>query len=124
MSHFTNVQLQIKSAKDIIECLTEMGYQVVAVKEITGYENKEKVDFAVKTQGYDIGFRRNNNGIFSIVCDWWGVKGTTQEEFTSKLCVAYAEKKVRAFAQRKGFRIVEESAESGKQFLLVRRNYR
>ena len=124
MSHFTNVQVQIKSAKDIIECLTEMSYQVVAVKEITGYESKkERVDFAVKTQGYDIGFRRNNDGIFEIVADWRGVKGVTQDEFTSKLCVAYAEKKVRAFAQRKGFRLIEESTESGKQFLLVKRSY-
>lgn len=124
MSHFTNVQVQIKSAKDIIECLTEMGYQVIAIKEITGYENKkEKVDFAVKTGGYDIGFRRNGEGIYSIVADWWGVKNVTQEEFTSKLHVAYAEKKVRAFAQRKGFRLIEESAESGKQFLLVKRSY-
>jgi len=123
MSHFTNVQVQIKSAKDIIECLTEMGYQVVAVKEITGYENKEKVDFAVKTEGYSIGFRRNNNGIYEILADWWGVKGVTQEEFTSKLCVAYAEKKVRKFAQRKGFRLIKEESQFGKQFLLVKRSY-
>jgi len=125
MSHFTKVQVQIKSAKDIIECLTEMGYQIVAVKEITGYQvRKVKVDFAVKTEGYSIGFRRNNDGIYEVLADWWGVKGTTQEEFTSKLCVAYAEKKVRKFAQRKGFRLIEEPAESGKQFLLVKRSYR
>ena len=47
----------------------------------------------------------------------------TEQEFVSKLCVAYAEKKVRSFAQRKGFRIIEESVESGKQFLLVKRSY-
>jgi len=124
MSHFTKVQVQIRSAKEIIECLKEMGYQIMAVKEITGYRGKkEKVDFAVNTEGYSIGFRRNNDGIYEILADWWGVRGTTQDEFTSKLRIAYAEKKVRKFAQRKGFRLIEESAESGKQFLLVRRNY-
>jgi len=124
MSHFTNVQVQIKSAKDIIECLTEMGYQVINTKTVTGYgKTIEMVDFAVKTEGYSIGFRRNAEGVFEIVSDWWGVKGITEREFVSSLCVAYAEKKVRKFAQRKGFRIVEESAESGKQFLLVRRSY-
>ena len=124
MSHFTNVQVKIKSAKDIMECLTEMGYQLINVKTVTGYgKTKELVDFAVKTQGYDIGFRRNSEGVFEIVADWWGVKGVTEKEFVSKLCVAYAEKKVRSFAQRKGFRIIEESVDSGKQFLLVRRNY-
>ena len=124
MSHFTNVQVQIKSAKDIMECLTEMGYQLINVNTVTGYgKTKEMVDFAVKTQGYDIGFRRNNEGVFEIVADWWGVKGVTEKEFVSKLCVAYAEKKVRKFAQRRGFRLIEESAESGKQFLLVRRSY-
>jgi len=124
MSHFTNVQVQIKSAKDIIECLTEMGYQIIAVKTVTGYgKTKEMVDFAVKTEGYSIGFKKNDSGVFDIVADWWGVKGVTEKEFISKLCVAYAEKKVRKFAQRKGFRLIEESAESGKQFLLVRRSY-
>jgi len=124
MSHFTNVQVQIKSAKDIIECLTEMGYQVVNVKTVTGYGNtRQMVDFAVKTGGYDIGFRKNENGIFEIVCDWWGVKSITEKEFVSSLCVAYAEKKIRKFAQRRGFRLIEESAESGKQFLLVKRSY-
>jgi len=124
MSHFTNVQVQIKSAKDIMECLTEMGYQLINVKTVTGYgKMKEMVDFAVKTEGYSIGFRRNNEGVFEIVADWWGVKGVTEKEFVSNLCIAYAEKKVRSFAQRKGFKLIEESAESGKQFLLVRRSY-
>jgi nitrogen regulatory protein PII len=124
MSHFTNVQVQIKSAKDIMECLTELGYQVIAVQTVNGYgKTKEMVDFAVKTEGYSIGFRRNNEGVFDIVADWWGVKGVTEKEFVSNLCVAYAEKKVRKFAQRKGFRIIEEEAQSGKQFLLVKRSY-
>jgi len=123
MSHFTNVQVQIKSAKDIIECLTEMGYQVINVKTVTGYgKTKEMVDFAVKTGGYDIGFRRNDEGVFEILADWWGVKGVTEKEFVSNLCIAYAEKKVKKFAQRRGFRIIEESTESGKQFLLVKRS--
>jgi hypothetical protein len=124
MSHFTNVQVQIKSAKDIIECLREMGYQVINTKTVTGYGNTmQMVDFAVKTGGYDIGFRRNSEGIYEILADWWGVKGVMEKEFVSCLCVAYAEKKVRKFAQRKGFRLIEESAESGKQFLLVKRSY-
>ena len=107
-----------------MECLTEMGYQVINAKTVTGYGKiKEMVDFAVKTEGYSIGFRRNNEGVFEIVADWWGVKGVTEKEFVSKLCVAYAEKKVRSFAQRKGFKLIEESAESGKQFLLVKRSY-
>jgi hypothetical protein len=123
MSHFTNVQVQIKSAKDIIECLTELGYQIINVKTVTGYSKvKEMVDFAVKTQGYNIGFRRNNEGVFEIVADWWGVKGVTEKEFVSNLCVAYAEKKVRKFAQRKGFRLIEEESQAGKH-LLVRRTY-
>jgi hypothetical protein len=124
MSHFTNVQVQIKSAKDIIECLTEMGYQVIKAKTVNGYGKiKEIVDFAVKTQGYDIGFRRNSEGVFEIVADWWGVKGVTEKEFISSLCVAYAEKKVKNFAQRRGFRVTEETTELGKQFLLVKRSY-
>jgi nitrogen regulatory protein PII len=124
MSHFTNVQVQIKSAKDIMECLTELGYQIINAKTVNGYGKiKEMVDFAVKTEGYDIGFRRNNEGVFDIVADWWGVKGVTEKEFVSNLCIAYAEKKVRSFAQRKGFRLIEESVESGKQFLLVKRSY-
>jgi len=130
MSHFTNVRVQIKSAKDIIECLTdrirstEMGYQVINAKTVTGYgKTKEMVDFAVNTQGYSIGFRRNNEGIFEILADWWGVKGVTEKEFVSNLCVAYAKKKVRKFAQRKGFRLIEESTESGKQFRFFGNKY-
>lgn len=129
MSHFSNVRTQIKSKADLVECLKTLGYEVVETTQVKGYSSDAHVDFAVTpSQGdYQIGFRLHK-GTYEIVADWWGVRLSnrelTEKKFRSDLLVEYAERKVRAYAQRKGFRIKVEKAQEGRQLLLVRRTYR
>lgn len=124
MSHFSNVQTQIKSKGDLIATLESLGYKVVETTSVKGYSGSMHVDFAVETPqgGYLIGFRLHK-GTYEIVADWWGVKGIGEKKFRSDLLVEYAERKVRAFAKRKKFQVTEERAQEGKQLQLVRRSY-
>jgi len=125
LSHFSNVRTQIKSKADLVECLKTLGYEVVATTKVKGYSGDMHVDFAVEApqKGYQIGFRLRD-GTYEIVADWWGVKGITEKKFISQVRIEYAERKVRAYAKRKGFRIKVEKAKEGRQLLLVRRTYR
>lgn len=128
MSHMTNVRTQIKSTADIRACLEELGYTIVETNSVRGYGGtKAVVEFAVVTQqgGYQIGLRRGDDGNYEVITDWWGVRGVSEREFLSQLVTSYAERKVRAHAKRKGYRVVREKADEGvhTQLLLVRRSY-
>lgn len=124
MSHFTNVQTQIKSKADLIATLENLGYKIIETTSVKGYSGDMHVDFAVETPqgGYQIGLRLNK-GTYEIVADWWGVRGIKEKKFRSDLLVAYAERKVRAFAKRKKLRVIEEKAQEGRQLQLVKRSY-
>jgi len=128
MSHFSDVKTQIKTTEDIRTCLKELGYTIVETNSVRGYGGTTVVvEFAVTTQqgGYQIGLRKGDDGNYEVIADWWGVKGIAEREFLSKLTAAYAERKIRAHAKRKGYRVIKEKAAEGviTQLLLVRRQY-
>lgn len=128
MSHMTQVRTQIKSTVDIRACLEELGYTIVETNSVRGYGGTTVVvEFAVATQqgGYQIGLRKGDDGNYEVIADWWGVRGASEREFLSQLVTSYAERKIRAHAKRKGYRVVKEKAEAGvhTQLLLVRRLY-
>lgn len=128
MSHMTNVKTQIQSTEDIRACLEESGYTIVETKSVKGYGGTTQVvEFAVQTAqgGYQIGLRKDTNGNYEVVADWWGVKGVSEKAFHTQLVTSYAERKTRAYAKRKGYRVVKEKADTGvhTQLVLVKRTY-
>lgn len=128
MSHFADVKTQIQSTEDIRACLKESGYTIVETKSVKGYGGTTQVvEFAVQTAqgGYLIGLRKAADGNYEVVADWWGVNGVSEKGFLSQLVTSYAERKTRAYAKRKGYRVVKEKAEAGvyTQLLLVKRTY-
>ncbi len=128
MSHMTNVKTQIKSTEDILACLEELGYTIVKTKSVIGYGGtKVNVEFAVVTQqgGYQIGLRKGDDGNYEVIADWWGVNGVSEKEFHTQLVTSYAERKTRAYAKAKGYRVVEETAGEGvhTQLVLIKRIY-
>lgn len=124
MSHFTQVATQIKNKEILLTCLRELGYQVEENALIKGYRGQEtSVDIAVRMkQGYDIGFVLGADGTYSFVADWFGVQGTNEQEFTTKVQQQYALTTVMEQVRRQGFNVVEQQRDaSGQIRLTVRR---
>ncbi|MBC8231069.1 DUF1257 domain-containing protein [bacterium] len=86
MSHFSRLRTKIKDKDTLLNCLKELGYQVQLGGSIQGFQGRRDVEVAVRLrEGYDIGFVRGASGTYDIIADWWGVKGTTQRQFISRL---------------------------------------
>jgi hypothetical protein len=130
MSHFSRLKTQFKNKEVLTDCLKEMGYEVHNGGTIKGYSGQEFVDFSIKTKnGYGIGFRVNDHGTYDIIADWWGVKGTRQENLVNELQGRvnsiqreYALKMVMEQTRHHGFEMIEKSEEKdGSIRIVVRR---
>lgn len=124
MSHFTQVATRITNKEMLMTCLKELGYAAEEQTKIKGYRGQETaVDIAVRMkQGYDIGFTLGADGTYSFVADWFGVQGTSEQEFTAKVQQQYALCTVMEQVRRQGFNVVEEQRdETGEIRLTVRR---
>ncbi|MDD1674892.1 MAG: DUF1257 domain-containing protein [Methanomicrobiales archaeon] len=130
MSHFSRIQTQFRDREILIQCLQEMGYQVIPEGLIKGYHGQEKVDFSIQAEkGYGIGFRQNAEGTYDIIADWWGVRGTRQQDLIERLQARvnriqrdYALKVVMEQTQKMGFSVVDQIEEkNGEVRLVVRR---
>jgi hypothetical protein len=134
VSHVTRLKTKIQDGQALLRCLAAMGYQIAKGRTIRTYGGTQAVDIAVRMpEGYEVGFSRNAEGTYDIVADWWGVRGTTQEDFAGRLQREFdqVERRIRQeYAvyvamenlQRQGFRVVEQSkAPDGSVRLLARR---
>ena len=135
MSHFTRLKTRITNKEMLINCLKEMGYEVRENCTIKGYRyTKHKVDVAVSTKsGYEIGFVMDEEGVYNVVADWWGISSTSENEFARQLeeqfveverqvQQAYAVRTALEQLKRQGFDIVrQENREDGTVKLLARR---
>ncbi|WAC04929.1 MAG: DUF1257 domain-containing protein [Methanoregula sp.] len=130
MSHFSRLKTQFKSREVLTECLQEMGYEIETNRTIKGYAGHEFVDFSIKTKnGYGIGFRLNDQGTYDIIADWWGVRGTKQEnlidglqERINRIQREYAIRMVMEQTRQNGFEMIERADEKdGSVRIVVRR---
>jgi len=129
MSHFTQVQTEMKDENYLIGALKEMGLKPqVGAHEVPGWGGtKTSVDISVPTKGtggrdgYRIGFKKGKGG-YEIVADWWGVRQFRQQEFQDTLTQNYALALTKAKLQRQRFRVNKETKDSdGAIHLLVSR---
>ncbi|HML32600.1 MULTISPECIES: DUF1257 domain-containing protein [Sporomusa] len=125
MSHFTQVATKIKNKEILLSALRELGYEVEENTLITGYRGQETpVDIAVRMQqGYDIGFVLGPDGTYSFVTDWFGVQGTNEQEFTTKVQQQYALTTVMEQVRRQGFNVVEQQRDAGGEIRLTVRRW-
>jgi hypothetical protein len=124
MSHFTQVATKMNNKEMLLACLKELGYEVEETAFIRGYRGQQTaVDIAVRMkQGYDIGFALGADGTYSFVTDWFGVQGTSEQEFTTQVQQQYALTTVMDQVRRQGFNIVEQQRDAnGEIRLTVRR---
>jgi hypothetical protein len=132
MSHFSRLKTKIKNKEILLQCLTEMGYQVTEGGTIKGYAGQQTVDLSIQVgRGYGIGFVMNNDGYYEMVADWWGVKGAAPNELLTalqgrinRIQQAYAMKTVLSQTESQGFNLVEKIEERDGSIRLVVRRWR
>jgi hypothetical protein len=124
MSHFTTIKTKIVNKDYLKKALTDLGYsyQEGNVK-ISGYQGATAVEIKIPTQnvGYDIGFRQNNQ-VYEVVADWWGIRNINPEQFLQNINQRYAYHAAREQLEEQGFSLVtEEVQQEGRIHLVLRR---
>ncbi|MFQ6111965.1 MAG: DUF1257 domain-containing protein [Nitrospinota bacterium] len=129
MSHFTQIQTKITDLNCLKTALEDIGfsYREGDIK-VKGWRGKtEKVELVVNTGSmYGIGFKRNEDGFYEVVADWWGVQSRTgikQRTFINRLNQRYAYHKVLTEAKNKGFTVAEDEVMEDKTIKLVVRKW-
>ena len=121
MSHFTSIKTKMVEAEYVTQALADMGYRFeVGGTTIKGFGGREQVDIKVFTRGYDIGLRRTPGG-FTIVADWWGVRGVDRKQFEQQLTQRYAYHAAVARLEAQGFTLVQEETQAEQRIHLVLR---
>ncbi len=129
MSHFTQIKTRITDFDCLKIALEDMGYSYKEGEvKVKGWRGKwEKVELSVNTGGpYGIGFRKNDEGFYEIVADWWGVQtrtGLSQHRFIDRLNQKYAYHKVLTEVRKKGFTVAKEETIAENTIKLVVRKW-
>ena len=83
MSHKTECQLELNNKYHLMKALDKLGLKYTEAQEgqvlyTKGrYGVKEKVDILVHAEGDAVGFRRNENGTYTAIGDFMGVRSKT-----------------------------------------------
>lgn len=124
MSHFTTIKTKIIDKEYLKKALTDLGYSYQEGNlQIHGYQGHTPVEIKIPTQnsGYDIGFRQNNQ-VYEVVADWWGIKNIDRQQFLLDINQRYAYHAARNKLEERGFSLVtEEVQQEGKIHLVLRR---
>jgi len=147
MSHFTRLKTNIRDKATLVHCLQEMGYRVKEGGTIRGHQGSRYVDVVVSiNNSYEIGFVKDPEGAYELLADWWGVRGTSQEQFAQELHIQfqqvqeeiqreieemqrrvrhkYALKTSLTYLQKQGFQVVEKKTEADGTVKILARRWR
>lgn len=129
MSHFTQVQTKIKDIECLKKALEDLSYSYKEGEvKVKGWRGKtENADLVVNTGSpYGIGFIKNEDGLYEMVADWWGVQsrtGISQRRFMDRIHQRYAYHKVLTEVRRKGFTVAQEETTADNTIKLVVRKW-
>ena len=116
MSHFTEIQTQIRDIVALRHACDELGVEVIENAEARGYgSNHRHGELVIKLNGpYDIAVNRQPDGTYGLTTDWWG-KHVEKEVGSNygKLLQFYGVCKAQAEARRKGFTTRRQSLKDG-----------
>ncbi len=123
MSHFTTIKVQIKNSQVLHQVLQELGHQVEQNAEVRGYQgDRTKAEFVIRrSNGYDLGFRRDGDERYELIADFWGAR-INQQQFVNEVQQKYAHKMVLQTVAEQGYAIeAEEVLEDGTVKVVVER---
>lgn len=116
MSHFTDIDTEIRDIAALHKACTELGLDLVKNAEARGYgRNRIKGEYVIRLKGpYDIALDHTDNGSFTLTTDWW--QGHVAKEVGKnfgKLLQFYGVCKVRAEAHAKGYTTRRQKLNNG-----------
>ncbi|KKN34229.1 hypothetical protein LCGC14_0795780 [marine sediment metagenome] len=103
-----------------------MGYEIsYETKMKNSWGGNRRVDFQIIIPNSDnIGFvKKAGERNFSMVVDWFGVKGISRREFLPNLMQEYSKKIVYRQARAMGYRVEQKVNKKNKTIKLVLRKY-
>lgn len=124
MSHFSRLKTKMVEKEFLLQALKDLGYSYeegdLHVRGFGG--NDARVDIKIPLRvSYDIGFRQDKEG-YTVIADWFGVRGINQKDFVNKVSQRYAYHATRARLEQQGFALVEEkNGEQGQVRMVLRR---
>ena len=116
MSHFTEIETQIKDIEALRSACQELGLSLLQNAEARGYyENKTQGDFVIKLNGpYDIALNKQPNGTYGLTADLWN--GHVEQEVGQgygKLLQLYGVHKTTFEARKKGLSVLRRQKRDG-----------
>ena len=116
MSHFTEIQTQIKDIEALRAACQEMGLTLLQNADARGYyENKTKGEYVIRLKGpYDIAVNKQADGTFGLNADLWN--GHVEKEIGlgyGKLLQLYGVHKASIEARKKGLSVLRRHQPNG-----------
>lgn len=114
MSHFTRTRTKLSDADTLRGALEALGYEVLPPGQgVMGFAGgKAKAEFKIKPglADYEIGFVASKDG-YSIVADWWGLRGLEEKSFIQSLTQGYARFATVSRLSDEGFKVEDEQVD-------------
>jgi len=82
MSHIVPIELQVRNLKALELCLGQFGAELrLNQKQFAEYYGLKPCDAAIHVNGakYEIGLKKNADGSYTLLCDFWSSGGLTQK---------------------------------------------
>ena len=105
MSHFTEIQTQIKDMEALREACRELGLSLLENAEARGYGSaRQRGELVIRLKGpYDVALHRQHDGSYGLSTDWWD--GHVEKEVGTnygRLLQLYAVHKTAREARKRG----------------------
>jgi len=116
MSHFTEIETQIKDIDALRAACAELGLELQETAEARGYaDNRIRADFVIRLNGpYDVALQREDNGNYRFVADLW--QGHVEQELgkdLGRLKQLYGVHKATIEARRNGLTVRRRQLPNG-----------
>lgn len=122
MSHFTDIETQIRDIEALKAACAEMGLTVQDNATARGYgSNTRRGEFVIKLKGpYDIAVDKAKQGTYALTTDLWGghVEREVGPQF-GKLLQMYGLHKAQIEARKKGFMTRRQPMKDGSIKLVI-----
>ncbi len=109
MSHFTTIKVELKNGEVLGQALRELGYKVEQNGVVRGYQgDKTEAEYVIRrSNGYDLGFRRDGDDHYVLVADFWGAR-INPSQFVNQVQQKYTHKLLQHTAADQGYTIEAE----------------
>ncbi len=125
MSHITKIKTKLKDGHALRHALKNLYYHINEggmVKGLTSTDDEYSVLFRGIRDDITLGFRISDmeSDCYEILGDWPEIK-CPQEEIVNEIIQAYSVEKVIRLARSRGYSIVRNTQNSGRQEILLRK---